>query len=57
MRIGIDGREFERGKITGIGRYLLNLLKFAVENGINLNTVKQFRETWLRKEAWKLKKC
>ena len=29
MIIGIDGRELERGKITGIGRYLLNFLKFA----------------------------
>ena len=29
MIIGIDGRELERGKVTGIGRYLLNFLKFA----------------------------
>ena len=29
MIIGIDGRELEKGKITGIGRYLLNFLKFA----------------------------
>ena len=32
LRIGIDGREFEKGKITGIGRYLLDFLKFATEN-------------------------
>ncbi len=30
MIIGIDGRELERGKVTGIGRYLLNFLKYAV---------------------------
>jgi glycosyltransferase involved in cell wall biosynthesis len=29
MIIGIDGRELERWKVTGIGRYLLNFLKFA----------------------------
>ncbi|MBI5749469.1 MAG: glycosyltransferase family 4 protein [Nitrospinae bacterium] len=29
MIIGIDGRELERGKVTGIGRYLLNFLKYA----------------------------
>lgn len=29
MIIGIDGRELERGKITGIGRYLLNFLRYA----------------------------
>ncbi len=29
MIIGIDGRELERGKITGIGRYLLNFVKYA----------------------------
>jgi glycosyltransferase involved in cell wall biosynthesis len=27
--VGIDGRELERGKITGIGRYLLNFLKYV----------------------------
>lgn len=31
MIIGIDGRELERGKVTGIGRYLLNFLKYATE--------------------------
>lgn len=29
MIIGIDGRELERGKVTGIGRYLINFLKYA----------------------------
>lgn len=29
MRIGIDVRELERGKATGIGRYLLNFLNYA----------------------------
>lgn len=31
MIIGIDGRELERGKVTGIGRYLLNFLKYATD--------------------------
>ena len=31
MRIGIDVRELEKGKATGIGRYLLNFLKFATK--------------------------
>ena len=29
MRVGIDVRELEKGKVTGIGRYLLDFLKFA----------------------------
>ena len=29
LRIGVDVREWERGKMTGIGRYLLNFLFFA----------------------------
>lgn len=29
MNIGIDGREFVRGKITGISRFLLNFLEYA----------------------------
>jgi len=32
MRIGIDAREFKQGKITGIGRYLSQFLKYATEN-------------------------
>lgn len=31
MRIGIDAREFHRSKRTGIGRYLLNFLEWAVK--------------------------
>ncbi len=31
MRIGIDVRELEKGKITGIGRYLLDFLKLAIK--------------------------
>ncbi len=29
LRIGVDVREWERGKMTGIGRYLLNFLSYA----------------------------
>jgi len=32
MRIGIDIRELEKGKFTGIGRYLRQFLSFAAEN-------------------------
>lgn len=32
MKIGIDIRELEKGKATGIGRYILNFLRFAVKN-------------------------
>ncbi|MFC1570492.1 glycosyltransferase family 4 protein [Candidatus Omnitrophota bacterium] len=32
MRIGIDIRELEKGKATGIGSYLLDFLRFAAEN-------------------------
>ncbi len=31
MKIGIDVREFERDKMTGIGRYLLNFLRWAAK--------------------------
>jgi len=31
VRIGVDVRELEKGKATGIGRYLLDLLKFATK--------------------------
>ncbi len=31
MRIGVDVRELERDKATGIGKYLLNFLKFATD--------------------------
>lgn len=33
--VGIDGREFARGKFTGIGKYLYNLLSNAVIEGSN----------------------
>lgn len=29
MKIGIDGRELQKEKMTGIGRYILNFLKYA----------------------------
>jgi len=32
MRIGVDIREFEKGKFTGIGRFLRNFLLYAGEN-------------------------
>lgn len=32
MRIGIDVRELEKGRMTGIGRYLLNFLAYVAEN-------------------------
>ncbi len=32
MRIGIDVRELEKEKMTGIGRYLLNFLAYVAEN-------------------------
>ncbi len=32
MKIGIDVREFERGKHTGIGRYLLDFLNWVIDN-------------------------
>jgi len=32
MKIGIDIRELQKGKATGIGRYLLDFLKFIAEN-------------------------
>ncbi|MBI4723415.1 MAG: glycosyltransferase family 4 protein [Candidatus Stahlbacteria bacterium] len=35
MRVGIDIRELERGKITGIGRYLLSLLEYIESFGLH----------------------
>lgn len=35
MRIGVDIRELERGKMTGIGKYLLNFLEFATKERSN----------------------
>jgi len=35
MRIGIDVRELEIGRLTGTGRLLINLLEFAAENKKN----------------------
>jgi len=32
LKIGIDVRELEKGKATGIGQYLLNFLRFAIKN-------------------------
>ena len=31
MRIGIDAREFDLGKMTGIGRYLVNFLEWVAK--------------------------
>ncbi|MCS7227547.1 MAG: glycosyltransferase family 4 protein [Endomicrobia bacterium] len=31
MKIGIDGREFAKGKITGIGRFLYTLLSYLIK--------------------------
>ena len=30
MRVGIDGRELQKNRMTGIGRYLLNFLSYAL---------------------------
>lgn len=49
IRLGIDGREIQEGVHTGIGRYLIQVIRLAVEGGIEC-VVYQNRPTQLQGE-------